>query len=51
MTLKGPSLCRTKDGLTIAKFNGKTFRIGRADDPEARVRFTAFQAHWEAARQ
>lgn len=49
MTLKGPSLCRTKNGLTIAKFNGKTFRFGRADDPEARIRFTAFKARWEAA--
>lgn len=49
MSHKGPSLRRTKDGLTIAKFNGNTFRFGNWNDPLSHLRFATCKARWEAA--
>lgn len=46
MSHAGPSLTQTKDGLSIAKFSGKTYRFGRFDEPETRRRFDQFKAQW-----
>ncbi len=46
MSHAGPSLTQTKDGLSIAKFSGKTYRFGRFEEPETRRRFDQFKAQW-----
>lgn len=48
MRRRGPTLRRHRDGRGIATFNGRQLTFGRFDDPEARVRFAAFVARWEA---
>lgn len=46
MSHAGPSLTQTKDGLSIAKFSGRTYRFGRFEHPETRRRFDQFKAQW-----
>ena len=46
MSHSGPSLIQTKDGLSIAKFSGRTYRFGRFVHPETRRRFDQFKAQW-----
>ena len=48
MSLDGPRLRRCPKGYAFSKFNGRKMHFGRFDDPQARVRFSALKARWEA---
>ena len=48
MSMEGPRLRRSRDGYAYSRFNGRKLHFGRFDDPQARIRFAALKARWEA---